>query len=421
MTEPSLRTGNFPKSPSPVFSFFGLSFVFLTAQVATYLLSLIAVRNMSSQDFGLLASVTAVVGVVTTIGGGLQFTIATKVRPIHSDGNHLCAHCAIKYSKKHIVLTSILVAVIAIPASYIFRADYLLVFVGLLVAVPTISSSGLIGITQGIGKIKIQALAILVPVLFRLSGATLFALTRQDLFTFILFTLVGATLGLIIILSVVPKAVTFSECAIQAVPKSIKRLQIKQTFTTLGMAVLLAVDLILSRWLLPIDEAGAYSAGNLITKMSFFIPAVLLYLAIPKFSSPYPGKALATSTLSTFAIGASFCLLVYSQQPLFLKVLGENNYKDLLSQLHLFAISGLLLSLIQVFAYFLSTRGRKIANLIIFCGVLLSPIAALYSSPQTNGSLVKAMIAIQGLLLIGLTLASAQELIKSKEKPSATA
>jgi O-antigen/teichoic acid export membrane protein len=318
-------------------------------------------------------------------------------------------------------LASILVAVIAIPASYIFRADYLLVFVGLFVAVPTISSSGLIGITQGIGKIKVQALAILVPVLFRLSGATLFALTRQDLFTFILFTLVGATLGLIIILSVVPKAVTFSECAIQAVPKSIKRLQIKQTFTTLGMAVLLAVDLILARWLLPINEAGAYSAGNLITKMTFFIPAVLLYLSIPKFASLNPTRALVSAFSATFAVGVSFCVLVFTQQSLFLKILGENNYKNLLSQLDLFAISGLLLALIQVFAFFLSTRGRKSANLIIFCGVLLSPIAALYSSPQTNGALIEAMIVIQGLMLILLGLASTQELLKTKEKPSATA
>lgn len=173
----------------------------------------------------------------------------------------------------------------------------------------------------------------------------------------------------------------------------------------LAFFVLTNVDIVMARNVLDGHEAGLYAAGLILTKATLFLPQFVAVVAFPSMSTAGERRlALLRSLGAILVLGAATTLAAWLLSPVVMVFVGGAEYAEVESRLWLFAILGTALAMLQLLVYSVLARQSRRTAYLIWLGV-----AALVASGLTVSSLdelVRLVATVQVVLLTGLVAIS---------------
>jgi O-antigen/teichoic acid export membrane protein len=377
--------------------------------VATYLFTALAARLLGPQAYGAMASLLAVLLVVTMIQLGIQ---ATAARRISAEPEHVA-----QIEREILSLTywcagavGVLLLVLAPLLDRLLRLDSVATaaLVGL-TAVPLTIVGGQLGVLQGERRwwpVSVVYLASGVP---RLLVGTALILWRPDEFMAMLGVLIG---------TIVPAlfgwyALRIKRPAREHVEHHSRRTLIREILgnsqTLLAFMCLMNCDVIVARNILPEHDAGLYAGGLILTKAMLFLPQFVVVVAFPAMSTAEERRgALMRGLTLVLGLGVAGVLASAVLPQLALIFVGGDEYAEIDSRLWLFAVLGTALSLLQLLIYaVLARQGTKSVYLV---WAALAAVLAIGSRADSLGTLLLTVVTIDSLLFLGLLVISLHRL-----------
>lgn len=321
--------------------------LFLTlGQISTYLVSLVAASSLTIENFGLFSSLIAVLSVLTTFGIGLQIAVS-------SVGNSSPFSVSERSSWRYVDLVTaiqiLLVASLTPLVSYYLRAPVFVVLLFLASSIPMISSSGMFGIALGYKSVAMQTFSIFTPVftrsVFLIFGLLLFEASLQMIGV---LGLIGSIVGVVCVRKILTRHGLKRNDPNQY--SILYPIHLKATVSVFALYLLLTTDMLTARWLLEEADAGLYAAGNLVTKIGFFLPSSIGLLASPILAGKRSKKTKNVVYSLTITTGLLYAVFVSLFGKQVLSLLNDN-FTHSPTELFLFAWSGVAISLIQLAVY----------------------------------------------------------------------
>lgn len=166
----------------------------------------------------------------------------------------------------------------------------------------------------------------------------------------------------------------------------------------LAFVALCNVDLIVARNVLDEHDAGQYAAGLILTKAVLFLPQFVVVVAFPAMSTAHERRrALLRGLGAIAACGVVAVVGALVASPLALVFVGGDDYREIQDRLWLYAVLGLLLTLIQLLIYaVLATEGTRVAWL-PWVALALLVVAGLRADDGL--ALVLTVISVDAVLL----------------------
>ncbi len=161
-----------------------------------------------------------------------------------------------------------------------------------------------------------------------------------------------------------------------------------------GVLVLANLDVVLGRGLLSADDAGLYAAGALIAKIAFWAPSFLVLLGLPAFADPSRRRTTFFTVLTaTGALAGMIALAVAIAPNLVLPFIGGQSYEPIADLLPVFALLGGLVAMIQVVAYSRIGRGGRRTGPLLLGAAALIGVVSIALAPGTPSALIATYIA----------------------------
>ena len=184
-------------------------------------------------------------------------------------------------------------------------------------------------------------------------------------------------------------------------------IHIKATASVFALYSLLSTDMLTARWLLDETIAGYYAAGNLVTKVGFFLPSAIGLMASPMLAGRREARirtAVYSLTVLTGFIYTLFIAVFGRKMLLFL----NDQFSLSTSALVLFALLGVAISIIQITVYENALAENYLHPIIMLVSAALIPVGALFFSIADVIDLIWISISV--------TLTCALLLILSQQK-----
>jgi O-antigen/teichoic acid export membrane protein len=142
-------------------------------------------------------------------------------------------------------------------------------------------------------------------------------------------------------------------------------------YATVGLVVLVNLDVILARTALPGHESGVYAVGAVLTKIAYWLPQAVAVIVLPRLADGAGRRAaLARGVLAVLCIDA----LVVLGGALFardlLPLIGGAGYRGEAVPLWLFAVTGTLLAVGQLLLYSRLAAGDVRSIVAVWIGVV---------------------------------------------------
>lgn len=383
----------------------GIAIAMAVMNIGTYAFQMVAARLLGPSQYGAVASMMALLMVLSVVQLGLQATAARRISAAPDDVAAIERTILVTTWRAALVLG--LVALAAAPAIWqLLRLDGLApaILLGLCV-VPVTVMGGQVGVLQGERRwlpLSLVYLAVGVPRVL-LGGAFLLVSATET----------SAMLG-VLVASWIPVAV--GSWALRHRPGAanerhdvtVRRDVLKET---LGSAVALLaflalsnLDVVVARSVLDEHDAGLYAGGLIVTKAVLFLPQFAVVILFPSMSTESESRAAVLKGLALLtALGVACTAATYLLSGLALVFIGGDDYAGVQDQLWLFAVLGALLSVLQLLVYAgLAKRGRGTKYLIATGVVVLVGLGARATSVLELALTVAAVDALVVALLIAL-------------------
>lgn len=383
----------------------GIAIAMAVMNIGTYAFQMVAARMLGPSQYGAVASMMALLMVLSVVQLGLQ---ATAARRISAEPDDVAAiERTVLLTTWRAALLLGLLALGAAPAVWqLLRLDGLAPAILLaLCVIPVTVMGGQAGVLQGERRwlpLSMVYLAVGVPRVV-LGGGFLFIAANET----------SAMLG-VLIASWLPVAV--GSWALRHRPDgdiehhdvAVRRDVLKET---LGSAVALLaflalsnLDVVVARSVLDEHDAGLYAGGLIVTKAVLFLPQFAVVILFPSMSTDGESREAVLKGLALLAgLGAACTAATYLLSGLALVFIGGDDYAGVQDQLWLFAVLGGLLSVLQLLVYAgLAKRGRATKYLIATGVVVLVAAGAMADSVLGLALTVAAVDAFVVLLLIVL-------------------
>lgn len=389
-------------------SFFAL---FLTlAQASTYLVSLVSAAKLTIDGFGLFSSLLAVLSVLTTVGIGLQITVASAGgSPEYKDKEKDLRDYIFSVVKFQIV--SVLVA--APLVAYFLRAPLLLALVFLASSIPMISASGLFGISLAFRSVIVQSVCVFAPVFVRSIMLILGLVYFNDSLLIIgICGVIGSLIGVALVNVVLMRN---KSASIKKGNKlNLLPIHIKATASVFALYSLLSTDMLTARWLLDETIAGYYAAGNLVTKVGFFLPSAIGLMASPMLAGRREARIRTVVYSLTVLTGFIYTLIiaVFGRKTLLFL---NDQFSLSTSALVLFALLGVAISIIQITVYENALAENYLHPIIMMVSAALIPVGALFFSIADVIDLIWISISVT-LTCTLLLILSQQKKMQSRSR-----
>lgn len=383
----------------------GIAIAMAVMNIGTYAFQMVAARMLGPSQYGAVASMMALLMVLSVVQLGLQATAARRISAEPDDVAAIERTVLLTTWRAALILG--LVALAVAPAVWhLLRLDGLApaILLGLCV-VPVTVMGGQAGVLQGERRwlpLSLVYLSVGVPRVLLGGGFLLVSATETS-----------AMLG-VLIASWLPVAV--GSWALRHRPDgdiehhdvAVRRDVLKET---LGSAVALLaflalsnLDVVVARSVLDEHDAGLYAGGLIVTKAVLFLPQFAVVILFPSMSTDGESREAVLKGLALLAgLGAACTAATYVLSGLALVFIGGDDYAGVQDQLWLFAVLGGLLSVLQLLVYAgLAKRGRATKYLIASGVVVLVVAGAMADSVLGLALTVAAVDAFVVVLLIVL-------------------
>ncbi|KXX56117.1 polysaccharide biosynthesis protein [Rhodococcus sp. LB1] len=308
----------------------------MTANIASYLLQLLASRWLGPAGYGEFASLLAAQLVLAVPALALQTVVAREV--VRGKGSHavrlLGYRCA--------VIVAVAAMLLAPLVSWALDTGMLATFSALITAPVLVLLATEQGLLQGAARFG--------PLSVVLAGAGVAKVVPA-----VVVLAVGAGPGLALAASAVGTGLValcaqlFADSGIAGesttrigVPAVLKASQVQ-----LALIALSSMDLVIARIVLSNDDAGLYALGTVATKAAFWLPQAVGVVLYPRMANPaHSAKAIRSALAVLVGLGAVLVAGVAVAAPLVPLLVGDA-YQPVQSLLWLFALHGACLAVLQ--------------------------------------------------------------------------
>ncbi len=335
--------------------------------VGTYAFQMVAARMLGPSQYGAVASMMALLMVLSVVQLGLQATAARRISAEPDDVGAI-EHTVLLTTWRAAGILGIL-AVGASPAVWqLLRLDGLApaILLGLCV-IPITVMGGQAGVLQG------ERRWLPLSLVYLCAGVPRFVLGGA--FMLVSPTETSAMLG-VFVASWVPVAV--GSWALRHRPdddidhhdthvrRDVLRETLGSSVALLAFVALSNLDVVVARSMLDEHDAGLYAGGLIVTKAVLFLPQFAVVILFPSMSTAHESRSAVLKGLAFLTgLGVAGSAATYLLSSLALVFIGGDDYAAVQDKLWLFAVLGGLLSVLQLLVYAgLAKRGRATKYLI---------------------------------------------------------
>jgi O-antigen/teichoic acid export membrane protein len=376
------------------------------SNVSLYLYTAIAARLLGPQSYGALASLLAVLLVISVIQLGIQTTAA---RRISADPGHVA-----QIQREILSLTyraSAAIGLVLLLVSPLL--DRLLRLESLptaamvaLSAVPLTIVGGQLGILQGERRWWPVAIVYVACGLPRLLIGTALMLWRPTELTAMLAVVLGAVVPVLLGGYALRRKRRPGKTSEHHAAGPIIREILTNSQALLSFLALMNCDVIVARNILDGHDAGLYAGGLILTKAMLFLPQFVVVVSFPAMSTTHERREALLRGLGLVLLLGVLGVLGCAVLPeLALIFVGGDEYAEIDGQLWVFAVLGTVLSLLQLLIYAVLARQGTRSVWLVWASLL-----ALLAAASQVGSLTDLLLVVVGidavlfLLLLAISL-----------------
>jgi O-antigen/teichoic acid export membrane protein len=387
--------------------------------VATYIFTALAARVLGPQSYGALASLLAVLLVISVIQLGIQTTAARRIAadPTHV-GQIEREILSLTYRAAAVVGIALLLLTPVLNA--LLKLDSLATasIVGL-TAVPLTIVGGQLGVLQGERRWWPVAMVYLACGVPRLVIGTALILWKPTELAAMTGVFLGAVVPVVVGAYALRRTRPPSEHAEHHSSRAIIREILSNSQTLLAFLALMNCDVIVARNVLDGHVAGLYAGGLILTKALLFLPQFVVVVAFPAMSTAHERRgALLRGLAFVLGLGVAGVLGCAALPKLALIFVGGDEYADIDDRLWLFAVLGTVLSLLQLLIY--AVLARQGTRSVYFVWLALAGVLAVGSQATTLIGLLTTVATIDAalfLVLLAISLRRLRNPVTGEEPP----
>jgi O-antigen/teichoic acid export membrane protein len=336
----------------------GLVFVGAATMIgngAAFLLTMIAARVLTPDEFGALGALLGMLVIISTISIATQALTARRVAVSTDPERSAVEGEAVRLS----VLVGIVIALsgllLAWPLGTVFTIPPLAIAAGIASLGFVVVGSAAMGIAQGREEHLRLSWSFLANQLGRAAGGVVGVLVLQSV--------VGVGVGIFVGCAAGAFAAYRIACPGAwggGVSRGVATEFLHIVHALAVLFTLTNVDVLLARLFLDGYGSGEYSVGVQLAKIAFFLPNAIIIVLFPKMTSGNNRRAVYIATGLTAIVGVAITGFSLLFGDLVARILGGKQYTDLGSEMWLFALEGSAFALVQVLLYArLATQDRK--------------------------------------------------------------
>jgi O-antigen/teichoic acid export membrane protein len=359
-------------------------------QGLAYVTSVVAARTLDQASFGAFGAILNSIQIGVTVALGMQALIARRVASMKNYGSLL------KFALEVSLIVLIGVAILSYPLSYLFDIEYWILFLALASLAPFVFISAQAGVAQG-NEFFFRLAGIYIVLglgrsMFAIIGLLINPTLEVVAYSFFFGMLISAFVGHFILGShrkfIRAKRINHEYPGL-----------VKATQALLALYVLVNVDVLLARVVLPAEESGIYSVGMLVAKIAFFLPQAVTVVLFPRMGNN-DSSALRLALFGTSSIGLLYVMLTYFASDFVVNSIGGSGYEILYKDVWLFALEGTLFAILQVLLYGRIAREDTSVSIILWVGSILASLSVVFIFSRTIENIVLILIVTTFILTI---------------------
>ncbi|MFD7076877.1 lipopolysaccharide biosynthesis protein [Nocardioides sp. NPDC059952] len=372
-----------------------LALCIMVTNIATYGFQIIAARILGPGQYGGVASMMSLLLVVGVVQLGMQATASRRVT--ETPGQERAIERTVLRATYRAAIVVGVVMLAASPLVWrVLRLDS--IYPALLVAVcavPLTIMGGQAGVLQGERRwlgLSVVYLALGIPRVIVTTAAMWVRPTE------------GAAMAGVALAQFAPAIVGWwvlrRRAEAHAKPGPVKPVVVEMlqaSFALLGFFALSNVDILIARNVLSDHVSGLYAGGLILTKAVLFLPQFVVIIAFPSMSAEASRRSALVKSL-TLVGGLGACAIAGSWLMSWLAMIfiGGPDYAEIEGLLWVFAILGMVLSVLQLLVYSVLARRSRLSAYLLWIAVAAALV--LGAMQTTVEGLVWAVLSIDAAL-----------------------
>ena len=372
-----------------------LAVCIMVTNIATYGFQIIAARILGPGQYGGVASMMSLLLVVGVVQLGMQATASRRVT--ETPGQERAIERTVLRATYRAAIVVGVVMLVASPLVWrVLRLDS--IYPALLVAVcavPLTIMGGQAGVLQGERRwldLAMVYLALGIPRVIVTTAAMWIRPTE------------GAAMAGVALAQFAPAIVGWwvlrRRGDTDAKPGPVKPVVVEMlhgSFALLGFFALSNVDILIARNVLSDHVSGLYAGGLILTKAVLFLPQFVVIIAFPSMSAEASRRSALVKSLALVG-GLGACAIAGSWLLSWLAMIfiGGPDYAEIEGLLWVFAILGMVLSVLQLLVYSVLARRSRLSAYLLWIAVAAA--LALGAMQTTVEGLVWAVLSVDAAL-----------------------
>lgn len=391
-----------------------LAVCIMVTNVATYGFQIIAARILGPGQYGGVASMMSLLLVVGVVQLGMQATASRRVT--ETPGQERAIERTVLRATYRAAIVVGVVMLVASPLVWrVLRLDS--IYPALLVAVcavPLTIMGGQAGVLQGERRwldLAMVYLALGIPRVIVTTAAMWIRPTE------------GAAMAGVALAQFAPALVGWwvlrRRGDTDAEPGPVKPVVVEMlhgSFALLGFFALSNVDILIARNVLSDHVSGLYAGGLILTKAVLFLPQFVVIIAFPSMSAEASRRSALVKSLALVG-GLGACAIAGSWLLSWLAMIfiGGPDYAEIEGLLWVFAILGMVLSVLQLLVYSVLARRSRLSAYLLWIAVAAA--LALGAMQTTAEGLVWAVLSVDAALAAVLLATTFWRLNQTPRRP----
>lgn len=391
-----------------------LAVCIMVTNVATYGFQIIAARILGPGQYGGVASMMSLLLVVGVVQLGMQATASRRVTETPGQ-ERVIEQTVLRATYRAAIVVGIVMLAASPLVWRVLRLDS--IYPAMLVAVcavPLTIMGGQAGVLQGERRwlaLAMVYLALGIPRVIVTTAAMWIRPTE------------GAAMAGVALAQFAPAIVGWwvlrRRADTDARPGPVKPVVVEMlhgSFALLGFFALSNVDILIARNVLTDHVSGLYAGGLILTKAVLFLPQFVVIIAFPSMSAEASRRSALIKSLALVG-GLGACAIAGSWLLSWLAMIfiGGPDYAEIEGLLWVFAILGMVLSVLQLLVYSVLARRSRLSAYLLWMAVAAA--LALGAMQTTVEGLVWAVLSVDAVLAAVLLATTFWRLSQTPQRP----
>ncbi|MER6939727.1 polysaccharide biosynthesis protein [Nocardioides sp. NPDC127514] len=391
-----------------------LAICIMVTNVATYGFQIIAARILGPGQYGGVASMMSLLLVVGVVQLGMQATASRRVTETPGQ-ERVIEQTVLRATYRAAIVVGIVMLAASPVVWRVLRLDS--IYPAMLVAVcavPLTIMGGQAGVLQGERRwlaLAMVYLALGIPRVIVTTAAMWIRPTE------------GAAMAGVALAQFAPAIVGWwvlrRRADTHGRPGPVKPVVVEMlhgSFALLGFFALSNVDILIARNVLTDHVSGLYAGGLILTKAVLFLPQFVVIIAFPSMSAEASRRSALIKSLALVG-GLGACAIAGSWLLSWLAMIfiGGPDYAEIEGLLWVFAILGMVLSVLQLLVYSVLARRSRLSAYLLWMAVAAA--LALGAMQTTVEGLVWAVLSVDAVLAAVLLATTFWRLSQTPHRP----